>query len=196
MLNVRASWPSASPATMGLELTGPSAEMDCVAGSEISGVEDPPLTGTSCSCGPVGDWHSTMRLSASYQVSCVGPDTPLPMGTVGPRAAPPPGTREIAPIRSWAPLGPWTIMATRTPSGATRSWLTTDPARPSRSGTGLPLGGSIQTPPGPATHRSPWASQLSDVKRPPGATAIVFGCPRPAPASPGTLRADGGDPVT
>src|SRR5487761_1238218 len=92
MLNVRASRPSASPATMGLELTGPSAEMDCVAGSEISGVEDHPLTGTTSSCGPVGDWNSTMRLSASYQVSCVGPDTSLPMGTVGPRAAPPPGT--------------------------------------------------------------------------------------------------------
>ncbi len=61
-------------------------------------------------------------------------------------------------------------MATRTPSGATRSWLTTPGGR-SPSGTAEPLGElmgrTIQTPAGPATHSSSLASQLTDVKRVP-----------------------------
>src|SRR6266516_4255320 len=143
-----------------------------------------------------------MTSPVSYQVRSENPDMSVPMGTCGPMASclPP---RSIAASHS-RDLGPDpVIIATRTPSGATRIAVTGPNPYGRRTSTGLDDGPSRHTrarpPRRPAAQSQPALSQDSVVKLPvyktppdapatliwSGETAISSNNCRPDPAGPG-----------
>src|SRR5512132_488840 len=132
-------------------------------GCTLLSVGPSPLTGTSQSRVPVAGCVIVSRWSSSYQVRADSLTTPGASGTVWVMKTPAP-LRAIAPSIMWAAAPLPTIMAIRTPSGATLSPVTGPRPTGRLTLTGAPLAGITQTPGEPwtlpATHRLPALSQL------------------------------------